>query len=179
MEHKATSKHIKKFECEVCLFNCVKKGDYNRHLVTAIHKRNTNGPEKTSNHIKSYSCSCGKVYKVKSGLWKHKQNCSHNNEITVNKNETPSVLEILSQNKELMNLLIVQNQEHREETSKLQNTILELAPKIGNNNNNTTNNTQFNLQVFLNEECKDALNFSDFVETIKVSFGDLENQAEN
>jgi hypothetical protein len=58
-----------------------------------------------------------------------------------------------------------------------------ISAKVGNNNNNnnnnTTNNNQFNLQVFLNEDCKDALNFSDFVETIQISFADLENQAEN
>jgi hypothetical protein len=86
------------------------------------------------------------------------------------------VVDILSQNKELMNLLIIQNKEHREEASKLQNTIIELVPRIGNT---TNNNNQFNLQVFLNEDCKDALNFSDFIKQIQVSLTDLENQAEN
>jgi hypothetical protein len=179
MEHIKTSKNIKKFECDICFFKCSKKGDYNRHLLTAIHKRNHNGTEKTPKNIISYNCACGKVYKVKSGLWKHKQVCSLNNKLIVSNNMLPSMMDILSQNKELMNLLIVQNQEHREETNKLHNTILELVPKIGNNNNNTTNNNQFNLQVFLNEDCKDALNFSEFLAQIQVSFEDLENQAEN
>jgi len=59
--------------------------------------------------------------------------------------------------------------------------IKDLTPKIGTNNttNNTTNNNQFNLQVFLNEDCKDAMNFSDFIKLIQVSLTDLENQAEN
>ena len=64
----------------------------------------------------------------------------------------------------------------------MQKTMLEMVPNIGNNNttNNTnnTNNNQFNLQVFLNEDCKDALNFSDFIKQIQVTFEDLENQAE-
>jgi len=186
MEHIKTSKNIKKFKCDICFFNCSKKGDYNRHLLTAIHKRNHNGTEKTPKNIISYNCACGKVYKVKSGLWKHKQVCSLNNKLIVSNNALPSMMDILSQNKELMNLLVLQNQEHREETTrhreetnKLHNTILELVPKIGNNNNNTTNNNQFNLQVFLNEDCKDALNFSEFLAQIQVSFEDLENQAEN
>jgi len=83
-----------------------------------------------------------------------------------------------------MDMLLVQNQEHKEETrellkqnTELTNAIKEIVPKIGNNNNNTTNNN-FNLQVFLNEDCKDAINFSEFIENIKISFEDLENQAE-
>jgi hypothetical protein len=101
------------------------------------------------------------------------------------------MIDILSQNKELMNLLVLQNQEHREETtrhreettrhreetSKLQNTIMEMVPKMVNTTNNTTN--QFNLQVFLNEDCKDAINFSEFIEQIQVSFEDIENQIES
>ena len=98
-------------------------------------------------------------------------------------NENPSIIDILSQNKELLNLLITKNHQTDEliqQNREMQNTILELVPKIGNNNNNTTNNNnQFNLQVFLNEDCKDAINFSDFVKQIQVSFDDLENQAEN
>jgi len=179
MEHIKTSKNIKKFKCDVCFFNCSKKGDYNRHLLTAIHKRNHNGTEKTPKNIISYNCACGKVYKVKSGLWKHKQVCSLNNKLIVSNSALPSMMDILSQNKELMNLLVVQNQEHREETSKLHNTIQEMIPKIGNNNTTNNNNNQFNLQVFLNEDCKDAINFSDFIKRIQVSFEDLENQVES
>src|SRR6056300_365883 len=85
-----------------------------------------------------------------------------------------------------MNLLVIQNQEHKEETRELmkqnkemQKTIQEIVPKIGNNNNNNnTINNHFNIQNFLNEDCKDAINFSEFIENIKVSFEDLEHQAE-
>ena len=174
----------KKFSCEKCDYKCFNKKDFNKHLNTAKHKNisnrtisNTLNPQKSPKYI----CECGKEYKARSSLWYHKKKCSLiNNTIVVQENpeEKPSMMEILSQNKELMNLLVVQNQEHREETSKLHNTIKEMIPKIGNNNNNTTNNNQFNLQVFLNEDCKDAINFSDFIKQIQVSFEDIENQAE-
>jgi hypothetical protein len=165
--------------CEKCNFKCNKKSEFNRHILTAKHKRVINDNKKTPINAKTKVCACGKSFIYSSGLSRHKKKCLVDNQSIVIPNESQSMIDILSQNKELMNLLIIQNQEHREETSKLQNTLLELAPQIGNNNNNTTNNNQFNLQLFLNEDCKDALNFSEFIETIKVSFEDLENQAEN
>jgi hypothetical protein len=170
MEQQKTSKNIKYFKCGICNFTCSKKGDYTRHIFTAKHKRKQNGTENTSIYIKLHNCVCGKVYKVKSGLWKHHKICSlvkeqcnktiSNTDDIANKEQF--ILDLLAQNKELMKIL--------------NKTI----PKIGNNNttNNTTNN-QFNLQVFLNEDCKDAMNFSDFVKQIQVSLIDLENQAEN
>jgi hypothetical protein len=85
-------------------------------------------------------------------------------------------LESISHNKELMNLLQSQSTTMLEQSKTIQN----ILPKIGSNNNNnnqTTNNNKFNLQVFLNEECKDAINFSEFLERIKVTKEDLENQA--
>ena len=170
------------FLCETCNYKCSNKKDHTKHLFTAKHKRLTTTNETVLKVPAPHLCDCGKKYVHASSLYKHKRNCDlKNSSITIQENpeEIPSIMEILSQNKELMSLLIAQNQEHREETSKLQNTILELAPKIGNNTNTTNNNNQFNIQVFLNEDCKDALNFSEFVETIKVSFADLENQAEN
>ena len=175
------------FYCETCNFKCFKQSNFDKHLLTAKHKRLTTTNEKMPENAVVYNCICGKTYKHNSSLYKHKTTCSLiTKSIVVQENpeEKPStmdsMMEILSQNKELMNLLVVQNQEHRAETSKLHNTIQEMIPKIGNNNNTTNNNTnnQFNLQVFLNEDCKDAINFSDFIKQIQVSFEDIENQAE-
>jgi hypothetical protein len=184
MERIKTSKNIKQFECSFCDFKCSKKGDYNRHLSTSKHKRNTNGTEKTSKNITPYTCSCGKTYKVASGLWKHKKNCSFiykSNEKTIvkyNDNDNSNILDVISQNKELMNLLLLQQQETKElidQNKIMQNTIQDIVPKIGSNN---TVNNNFNLNVFLNEDCKDALNFSEFIDTMKISFEDLENQSQ-
>jgi len=182
LDYNKTPKNTEKYFCVKCVFKCFKQSDYNRHLLTAKHERMTVNDGKTPKNAKpkDYICECGKNYKYRQGLHKHKKICTLiNNTIVVQENpeEKPSMMEILSQNKELMNLLVVQNQEHREETSKLHNTIKEMIPKIGNNNT-TNNNNQFNLQVFLNEDCKDAINFSDFIKQIQVSFEDIENQAE-
>ena len=182
MTNNKMPKNADNYICKNCNFECFKKSNYDKHLLTAKHKRLTNTNNKIPKNAQTYSCECGKVYLHNSSLYKHKRTCTIiSNTIVVKENpeEKPSMMEILSQNKELMNLLVVQNQEHREETSKLHNTIKEMIPKIGNNNNNTTNNNQFNLQVFLNEDCKDAINFSDFIKQIQVSFEDIENQAES
>jgi hypothetical protein len=168
--------------CKVCDFKCCYKSDFNRHIVTAKHKTITMVTKKQVENEKSHMCMCGKKYIHISGLSRHKLHCNKSDgsntstSIVETINSNAFVMNLISQNKELMNLLVVQNQENKE----MHKTIKDIIPKIGNNNNNnTTNNTQFNLQVFLNEDCKDAINFSDFIETIKVSFEDLENQAEN
>jgi hypothetical protein len=132
---------------------------------------------------KKYLCpKCNKSYKDNSGLWKHKKNCKkidyENNdyEIITNTNTqnlssqiTPElILTVLEQNKELSNLVVEQNK-----------TIMELAKNgqgntISNNNINSNNKT-FNLQFFLNETCKDAMNITDFVNSLKLQLSDLEN----
>jgi hypothetical protein len=159
--------------------------------------KNDNETPKTTTQ---YKCECGKMYKYRQGLCAHKKKC--NNKLTVNVAIQPDntdyktlFLAAMSQNNEIMNLLTTQQHEHKEETkclvetiqeqsatiqeqsATMQKTIKDIIPKIGNNNN-TTNNNKFNLQVFLNEECKDAINFSEFIENIKVTTEDLENQAQ-
>ena len=165
------------FICEICNFSCSKKYNYDKHIMTPKHTNRTIRTEKMSKDadICTYACVCDKIYKSRSSLWYHKKKCNQINSLTVTEDkcrepsDNSTILGLISQNKELMEMLQEQNK-----------IIKELVPKVGNNNNNTTNNTnQFNLQVFLNEDCKDALNFSEFVETIQVSFSDLENQAEN
>jgi hypothetical protein len=131
-----------------------------------------------------YTCSCSRTYKYKQSYYRHKKKCDINNtenNLIENKDDNSTILNLISQNKELMNLLVIQNQEHKEETRELmkqnkemQKTIQEIVPKIGNN----TINNHFNIQNFLNEDCKDAINFSEFIENIKITFEDLEHQAE-
>ena len=156
------------FNCKKCDFKCVYKSDYKRHLMTAKHKMITNDNIKTRKNEKDNKCECGKIFKFSSGLSRHKKNCSYlfetKNELIQITNDTNTdkdklILDLLAQNKELITMLN------------------ETIPKIGNNNNNTINN-HFNIQNFLNEDCKDAINFSEFIENIKVSFEDLEHQAE-
>ena len=182
MEQKKSPKITKNYFCEKCNYKCYRQSEFNRHLLTAKHKRNQMELIKSPKITKQYSCNCGKTYKVASGLWKHKQKCiQKNNYIAVQENheEKKSLMDIITQNKEIMDMLIVQNEELRKQNKEQSDTIKELIPKIGNNNiTNTTNNNQFNLNVFLNEDCKDAINFSEFIENMKVSFEDLEHQAQ-
>ena len=186
-----TPKNAKIFSCKTCDFECFKQSDFNRHILTAKHKNRTNRTEKTPKNAIVYKCECGKLYKSRSSLWYHKKKCPQiNNTIVIQENQEdkPSMMDIISQNKELMNLLITknhqtdeliqQNREMQKQNREMQQTIKEIVPKIGNNNTTNNNTNNFNLQVFLNEDCKDAINFSDFIKQIQVSFEDLENQAE-
>jgi len=174
-----------KFICEKCNYNCSKKSDFYKHIKTAKHINRINGTQKSPKSPKKHICVCGKEYKYSRGLWEHKKNCSKiNGSMVVQENleDNSTILNIISQNKELMNLLIAKNHQTDEliqQNKELTKTVQEMVPKIGNNNNNTTNNNQFNLHVFLNEDCKDAINFSDFIKQIQVSFEDIENQAES
>jgi hypothetical protein len=168
------------FYCTLCDYICFKKQHLKQHNETMKHKsRIFNNVENSVNHTenKKYKCGCGNDYKDRSGLWRHKKICLHEEkiEITPQTQLTPElVIKLIEQNKELQQTLIDQNK-----------TIVELAKKSGSyTTNNTTNNTTntncgnnnntFNLQVFLNETCKDAINMSDFVNQLQVSLSDLE-----
>jgi hypothetical protein len=193
------------YTCNTCNYNCSDKSNYNKHLNTIKHKRltdaNANTTKNTTNNATQYECKCGKKYRHCASLSRHKLNCKNIEPANPNSKES-LILELIAQNKELMTLLSSQHQhqqlqqhqqqqqqqQHKEETkclvetiqeqsATMQQTIKDIIPKIGNNNNNTTNN-KFNLQVFLNEDCKDAINFSEFIENIQVTVEDLENQAQ-
>ena len=155
-----------KNSCENCNFKCSKQSDFQRHLLTNKHKNLIKPNDLTPKNAKQYSCKCGKIYKHMSTLCTHKKKC-------INKEETPNVitteliLELIKNNKEMKNIILEQN-----------NTINNLVQNGTNSNNTTTNNTTnnaFNLNFFLNETCKDAMNISDFVSSIKLSLEDLEN----
>jgi hypothetical protein len=159
----STSKNIQKFVCEKCDFKCSKKGDWNRHILTDKHKSLNNPNIFTSEYIiKKYTCNCGKNYKHQSTLCAHKKICKGkvmNEEPLDNMQDKDAlILHLLKQNGELQKSLIEMSKEK----------------SITNNTNNSHNKT-FNLQFFLNETCKDALNITDFVSSIKPSLDDLEN----
>jgi len=193
MKNDATknAKNAGKFICKKCNFKCSKKSGYDRHSMTAKHKMVLNGDVKNAKNATPHICACGRSYAYRQGLDRHKKTCPlilNSIVIVENPEEKPTMMDFITQNKEIMDLLVAQNKEQaaiiKEQADTIQrqhkeqaDTIRELIPKIGNNNTTNTNN-QFNLQVFLNEDCKDALNFSDFIKQIQVSFEDIENQAE-
>jgi hypothetical protein len=148
--------------------------DWTRHTNTKKHVHRLSGNNLETLEIKKTPkkkqiCCCGKVYSTKSGLWKHQKNCNENTENKNDKNDEITdkkiIIELLKSNKELKDMVFEQNK-----------TMLELASKIGTTvNNNTTNNTNnFNLQFFLNEQCKDALNIMDFINQLKLNTTDLD-----
>jgi hypothetical protein len=147
--------------CEKCDFVSCNKKDYTRHLETKKHFVNLCQPDFTQKT--PYQCSCGKSYKDKSGLWRHKKKCCEKiPENSVEKiNEAEKLIQyLMHENSEFKQLLIDQNKQ-----------MIELAKNSGTYN--TTNNS-FNLNIFLNETCKNALNIMDFVNQLQVGVKDLE-----
>jgi uncharacterized C2H2 Zn-finger protein len=187
------------FECVKCKYLTHNRYDYNKHCKTIKHNQDTDEEEKEKDKDKEkgkereeskiFTCpNCNKIYKDNSGLWKHRKLCKpflndidndlckdnkdlvlHNNTQHLANQITPElILSVLEQNKELTNLVVEQNK-----------TIMELA-KNGQGSTNISNNINshnktFNLQFFLNETCKDAMNITDFVDSLKLQLSDLEN----
>ena len=151
------------FECETCNYETSRKYDFDRHMLSIKHKRTTKGLQNIS-----YDCSnCFKTYKHHSSLWNHKKTCT----VTAQqqKNElsalTNLVIEVMKTNTEL--------QKHMFDLCK-GSTTNNNNNNIQTNSNNMSNNKTFNLQFFLNETCKDAMNMVDFVQSLEVQLADLE-----
>ena len=153
---------VKYFECSECQYITYRKYDYNKHILTSKHKRLTKDKSiLIENSLNDYKCKCGRKYKHMSSLCKHKKVCKNDNyEI---EDET---LDVKDDNISKMfdmfkDLMVLQSENQSKQTEKLiqeQTKLMqELIPKIGNTTNNTQNN-QFNINMFLNEKCKDAMN---------------------
>ena len=163
------------FKCNICNYNTGRKYNLDIHLNSIKHKNNVS----TTNHneplvivSKNYSCqNCAKEFNDRAGLWRHKKKCS-----VVEPHEESCVKNNTSDKDELITYLMKENQEFK-------NLILEIVKKDTHNNcNNTTttnsHNKAFNLNFFLNETCKDAMNIMDFVDSIKLQLSDLEKVGE-
>jgi hypothetical protein len=181
MTTKKLEKNLPKFICEKCDFKCFTNTDWNRHITRAKHIKTTENNEKNLENLRpKYECNiCKKEFNDRAGLWRHKKKCLEKcevNNISDTFNITPEiVLNIVQQNQEFKNLLIEQNKQNRElqkQNNELQKQMLEVI-KNGTNITNSHNKT-FNLQFFLNETCRDAMNISDFVSSIKIQLEDLE-----
>ena len=179
------------YTCDNCHYKTLNKFDYNRHLHTSKHNKmmNTNIYNNIcdNNNKIIYNCICGKSYKYQSGYCKHKNKCLYSeivNNKKINKKDYNNQ-ETKEDYKELVIKLITDNQEFKREMFKenqeLRKQIKEMLPFIGNNNNNNNNNShninnvkqKFNINVFLNEKCKDAISIDQFIDTIEVSMKNL------
>jgi hypothetical protein len=167
-----TQKNSLKYECVNCDFKCSNKNDYNRHNLTLKHKMLTNVGNKNSKNLEKFICECGKEYNHRQSLSLHKKKC------TKNKKEDEKELQIITP--ELIINIIQQNQEFKDLLMEQNKLMLEISKNsnITTNNNNNSHNKTFNLQLYLNETCKDAMNIMDFVDSIKFQLSDLESIGE-
>jgi hypothetical protein len=188
---KLSQKSATKYFCENCDYGTCKKSNYESHIESAKHKKVTNGYiegqksakkqpkiEKNQHIGEIFTCFCGKEYIHRQGLWRHKKNCiiqetcvsEHENTIITN-NPT---------DKNLIMMLIKENSELKTMMMEQQSMMMKVIENGTHNTINTTNshNKAFNLNLFLNETCKDAMNINDFVESIKLQVSDLENVGE-
>jgi hypothetical protein len=170
-----------KYVCETCDYNTSKKSNWNEHILTEKHKRLDLSANKfPTNEIQPFCYDC-KICHVKcshpSILNRHKNTKKHLKSSQVHeKSSRDSATEILlKENQELRTFIIEQSKI----TTDLVNKALESYRPVNNIINNTnTNNNKFNINLFLNEQCKDAFNFTEFVNNIKISYQDLENNAQ-
>jgi hypothetical protein len=192
-------KNAEKYICEKCDFKCSKKSNYNSHLMTAKHKMMTNddnNDDKNAENAAAYMCVCGKSYKYRQGLYAHKKKCdqkmpenAENSENSENSENIDSLSPPENIVHESMNpdtfmkcfQMMADRDEardaaHAEQTRLLVEAISLKGPQcITNNNNNTTNNNnQFNLNVFLNEDCKDAFTLKEVIHSIECTVTDLD-----
>ena len=172
-----------KFFCDKCRFGTDNKKDFNRHILTPKHQCETNEtthlPKKPLTETIIECKCCNQYFKSRTTLWRHRKICESADKQLVKEVELSVVedgnIQLLNSifqkqmkdNKELRELLIDQNTKLIE--------ICKEKPFIGSHNNINSNNKTFNLQLFLNETCKDAMNIMDFVDSLKLQLSDLEN----
>jgi hypothetical protein len=175
-------KSSKIYECTICDYTTSRKSQYDRHLSTDKHKnreKSTNFnicQQKSSEHI----CECGKAYKERTGLYKHKKHCVIPRTFSSGEITTELVLQLIKENRETQKLFMEQSQNMQQQNNTLTNIVQDVVKNGVNNNhshNTTTNshNKAFNINLFLNETCKEAINMSDFVSSIKMNLDDLEH----
>jgi hypothetical protein len=176
----------KKFECLFCdYFTCSYK-DFEKHVATDKHKKRgygskmvVNGSEKSqkSQICKKFACECGKSYKFDTGLYRHKNKCHIETSAKQTAIPDTSIHNAINvTDKELMMTILKENSELKNMVIETQHKMLEIM-QTGTHNVNSHNKT-FNLQFFLNDTCKDAMNINDFVNNIKLQLSDLETMGE-
>jgi len=197
-------KSAENFICESCDFTCSKHSNYLRHCSTRKHKEFTKFTSENTKSKGDHICShCGKYYTSRMGLWKHSKKCTNklpgestniilqpDDDILSSEPIKNYIMKLVEQNNELKNMFIQQNNElmqqnnkhneellnHNTELQEIKTILSEQPPQqiVNNNIQKITNNTQFNLNVFLQQTCKDAINMSDFIDSLEINTKSLE-----
>lgn len=159
LDNENSQKLATNFVCKHCDYICCRRNDFEKHELTAKHQKTikwiTLDNENSQNSQAKFVCECGNKYLYSSGLSKHRKKCIINKPTLVQSIDSNLVVELLKQNQEL------------------QKNLIELSKEKTITTNNICNKT-FNLNVFLNEDCKDAISINDFVDSINVRVQDLE-----
>ncbi len=197
LETKYMQKKSQKYYCEKCDYLCSRKFLWEQHCSTQKHLRQhletptsslDNEKQKYADALTivdgNFVCECGRGYKQRAGLWKHKKKCKYLKNISEHSEELiiPSQnVKLEKENSELKDLVhkLLDNDQKTKKQMKdqleQQNKIIQdMIPKLGNNNNN-----RFNVNVFLNENCRDAINMNDFIESLQVKLADLQYTKNN
>jgi hypothetical protein len=173
-----TLKNANNYYCKTCDFICSKQCDWSRHLLTRKHKNGdtlvTIGDIFTPKNAKAeYVCECGSTYKYRQGISRHRKTCFiHQGTSDIQSDKMTPAFEI---DKEMLIKLLLKNQDVMEK-------MIELMPQIGNNSNyshNTNSNNNFNIQMFLNDHCKNAMNLTDFIESLPITADTYDSTIEN
>ncbi len=188
-------------ECILCNYKCCKKSDFNKHLLTRKHINRTKLnllEQNLSQNIKEYICKkCNKCYKARNSLWYHQQKCSQNNELTneivtyeekenndeITVTDAKLVFELLKQNNEFKEMMLNQTNQIMTQIMEQNKSMLEIAKTNNTNNinngtiNNNNNYNQFNLQLYLNETCKNAMTIDEFLDYLQPTLEELEATA--
>ena len=201
---KKTPRNVIEYNCYTCNFICSKKSEYERHTLTAKHQRLKNPNKKTP---QLFACECGKTYKHQSTLCAHKKKCDNRrfflippnkktpyqqcyensdyeeDNTTASENDghnTDVFVSLLKQNNEFKEMMLDQCTAMQQQTHNIQMQLIDALKESKTVNHITTNNNQkFNLNFFLNNTCKDAMNMSEFIENMNVEFKDIENIGKN
>ena len=190
-------KSVKKYYCRFCDYSASQKCHYDKHLSSKKHRRLSvqNSDQMVSKVTKmetlGFFCKyCDKKYKTKSGMYRHLKKCKFRDMVSSKSSEksVKSVNEIDDPYLEIANLkeenlkLKVEIKDEKikslekqiEYEKKIAKTCMEVAKTNATTNNfNNCGNQNISIKLFLNENCKDALNLTDFVKNIKVTLEDL------
>ena len=177
-----------KYICDLCDFQCKTIGNWNQHLLTSKHKKN--GSDSPTSHVTFICPECDKIYTSRSGFNRHIKNCMPPTLVQGDLNDLKEIFanslkgsQDINDFKEMFVCFVKSNQELQ---ANLVDAIKQNTQTLMNHNNigvqnntqyNQFNNSHFNLNFFLNEQCKDAININEFIESINITFDDLENTA--
>ena len=176
MKQKTSKNEQPKFRCEICDYTCKNKYNLKRHFSTTRHKMKQNETKNEQKRVNvkkpsHYECDiCSKTFKSRTTLWRHKKKCT-----VIDQNITPAEKTTGVNEKMLFEFI----QKQTEQQNKLMESVVKLAEQANVTNTNCNNTNNISINLFLNQECKNAMNLTDFVDNVKLSLEDIKYTTEH